>query len=115
MLTRLTHWITGGTETESRNQITMLVIMAIAMPLTFSIWRTMLDNFAIEQANFTGIEIGTLQSLREIPGFLTFLFVFITIFIREQKFTICRLALPVSASPSPGFFPRSGDSMRPPC
>lgn len=105
MLTRLTHWITGGTETESRNQITMLVIMAIAMPLTFSIWRTMLDNFAIEKAGFTGIEIGTLQSLREIPGFLTFLFVFITIFIREQKFTIASLGLAGFGVALTGFFP----------
>ncbi len=105
MLTRLTHWITGGTETESRNQITMLVIMAIAMPLTFSIWRTMLDNFAIEKANFTGIEIGTLQSLREIPGFLTFLFVFITIFIREQKFTVLSLGLAGFGVALTGFFP----------
>lgn len=105
MLTRLTHWITGGADTESRNQITMLVIMAIAMPLTFSIWRTMLDNFAIEKAAFTGIEIGTLQSLREIPGFLTFLFVFITIFIREQRFTIASLGLAGFGVALTGFFP----------
>ena len=105
MLTRLTHWITGGTETESRNQITLLVIMAIAMPLTFSIWRTMLDNFAIEKAGFTGVEIGRLQSLREIPGFLTFLFVFITIFIREQRFTILSLGLAGFGVALTGFFP----------
>jgi len=105
MLTRLTRWITGGAETESRNQITMLVIMAIAMPLTFSIWRTMLDNFAIEKAAFTGIEIGTLQSLREIPGFLTFLFVFITIFIREQRFTILSLGIAGFGVALTGFLP----------
>lgn len=105
MLSRLTYWITGGTESESRNQITMLVIMAIAMPFTFSIWRTMLDNFAIEKAAFTGIEIGTLQSLREIPGFLTFLFVFITIFIREQRFTILSLGIAGFGVALTGFFP----------
>jgi hypothetical protein len=83
----------------------MLVVMAIAMPLTFSIWRTMLDNFAIEKAAFTGIEIGNLQSLREIPGFLTFLFVFVTIFIREQRFTILALALAGFGVAITGFFP----------
>lgn len=105
MLTRITNWITDGEKQDARNQLTMLVIMAIAMPLTFSIWRTMLDNFAIEKANFTGIEIGTLQSLREIPGFLTFLFVFITIFIREQKFAILSLGIAGFGVALTGFFP----------
>ena len=105
MLSRVTHWITDGTEKDSRNQITLLVVMAIAMPLTFSIWRTMLDNFAIEKAAFTGIEIGTLQSLREIPGFLTFLFIFITLFIREQRFTILSLGIAGFGVALTGFFP----------
>jgi len=105
MLSRVTHWITDGTEKDSRNQITLLVVMAIAMPLTFSIWRTMLDNFAIEKAAFTGIEIDTLQSLREIPGFLTFLFIFITLFIREQRFTILSLGIAGFGVALTGFFP----------
>lgn len=105
MFSRITHWVTDGKETESRHQITLLIVMAIAMPLTFSIWRTMLDNFAIEKAAFTGIEIGTLQSLREIPGFLTFLFVFITLFIREQRFTILSLGIAGFGVALTGFFP----------
>ena len=58
-----------------------LVVASIVMTTTFSAWLAMLNNFAIEQANFTGSEIGILQSLREIPGFLAFTAVFILLFI----------------------------------
>ena len=40
------------------------------MALVFSTWQVLLNNFVIEQAAFTGKEIGILQSLREVPGFL---------------------------------------------
>ena len=49
-----------------------LVIASIVMSVTFAGWMAMLNNFVIEQAAFTGAEIGMLQSLREIPGFLAF-------------------------------------------
>ncbi|MBM1004307.1 MAG: MFS transporter, partial [Desulfofustis sp. PB-SRB1] len=42
------------------------------MPLSFGTWQALLNNFTIERAAFTGVEIGMLQSLREIPGFLSF-------------------------------------------
>ena len=51
--------------------------MAFVMPLTFSAWQAMLNNFAVEMAGFTGQEIGILQSLREVPGFLSFAVVFL--------------------------------------
>ncbi|HCP49853.1 MAG TPA: MFS transporter, partial [Gammaproteobacteria bacterium] len=41
--------------------VTFLVVASIAMPLGFSAWRALLNNFAIEKAAFTGVEIGILQ------------------------------------------------------
>ncbi|TNE56556.1 MAG: MFS transporter [Alphaproteobacteria bacterium] len=81
------------------------MLMAFAVPLSFAVWRTLLDNFAIQEVGFTGREIGILQSLREVPGFLTFLFVFITIFIREQRFGILSLGLLGLGTALTGFFP----------
>ena len=46
----------------------LLVLMSIAMPIAFSAWAALLNNFVVEQAGFTGVEIGILQSLREVPG-----------------------------------------------
>ena len=41
-----------------RNHITLLILMSIAMPLAFNTWSALLNNFAVEQAAFTGVEIG---------------------------------------------------------
>ncbi len=49
-----------------------LIITSILMSVTFYAWTALLNNFAIERASFTGVEIGILQSLREVPGFLAF-------------------------------------------
>lgn len=46
--------------------------MAATVPFSFAAWQTLLNNFAVEQAQFTGAEIGILQSLREVPGFIAF-------------------------------------------
>jgi len=54
------------------------------VPISFAAWQAMINNFSIEQAGFTGIEIGILQSLREVPGFLAFAVVFLLLLMREQ-------------------------------
>ena len=48
---------------------TLLLTKAFIMPLVFSVWMVLLNNFVIDKADFTGVEIGILQSLREVPGF----------------------------------------------
>ena len=59
------------------NPITLLILMSIAMPIAFNTWSAMLNNFVVEKAAFTGVEIGILQSLREVPGFLSFTVIFL--------------------------------------
>jgi hypothetical protein len=58
------------------------------MPLTFLVWNALLNNFVIDKAQFTGAEIGLLQSIREVPGFLAFTAVFILLVLREQVFVL---------------------------
>ena len=67
---------------------TFLLAMAFVMPFVFSTWMALLNNFVIEKAAFTGAEIGLLQSIREIPGFLAFTAIYVLLFIREQRFAI---------------------------
>jgi hypothetical protein len=43
----------------------------------------LLNNFVVERVAFTGVEIGILQSLREVPGFLAFTTVFVLLALRE--------------------------------
>lgn len=83
----------------------LLLLMAIAVPLSFATWQTLLNNFAIERAAFSGREMGILQSLREIPGFLAFSVVFMLLLIREQKLAYLSLALLGVGTAFTGFFP----------
>ncbi len=71
----------------------LLFVMAAAMPLAFGVWQALLNNFTIERAGFTGVEIGILQSLREIPGFLAFAVVFMLWLMREQTLALLSLGL----------------------
>jgi predicted MFS family arabinose efflux permease len=83
----------------------LLYIMAGAVPLSFATWQALLNNFAIEQAAFTGAEIGILQSLREIPGFLAFAVVFLLLIVREQRLALGSLLLLGLGTAVTGFFP----------
>jgi hypothetical protein len=82
-----------------------LLLMAFIMPLTFSTWAALINNFSKEAAGFTGREIGILQSLREVPGFLAFTAVLLLVFIREQRFAIVALVLLAAGVFLTGYFP----------
>ena len=69
----------------------MLVVMAFASMMTFSTWMAVASNFVIEVVGFNGSDQGWMHTVREIPGFLAFLAVFIFILIREQTFGILSL------------------------
>jgi hypothetical protein len=83
----------------------LLVLMSIAMPIAFSAWAALLNNFVVERAGFTGVEIGILQSLREVPGFLAFTTVFVLLILKEQTFAVLALALLGIGVALAGFFP----------
>ncbi len=83
----------------------LLFLMAAAVPLSFSTWQALLNNFAIERAAFTGAEMGILQSLREVPGFLAFLVVYLLLLWREQTIAYLALALLGIGTAVTGVFP----------
>ena len=93
------------TERDLINPISLLIVMSIAMPVAFNAWSAMLNNFVVEKAAFTGVEIGILQSLREIPGFLSFTTIFVLLIIKEQIFAVFALALLGLGVSITGFFP----------
>jgi len=88
-----------------QNPIALLILMSVAMPIAFNAWSALLNNFVVERAAFTGVEIGILQSLREVPGFLTFTVIFVLLIIREQLLAVFALALLGVGVAMTGFFP----------
>jgi len=83
----------------------LLFIMASAMPISFGVWQALLNNFAIEHAAFTGVEIGVLQSLREIPGFLAFGAILLLALLREQTLALVSILVMGLGTALTGFFP----------
>jgi hypothetical protein len=79
--------------------------MAFVMPLVFSVWNALLNNFVVEKAQFTGAEIGMLQSLREVPGFLAFTAVFLLLVLKEQTLALVALAVMCIGVAATGWLP----------
>lgn len=83
----------------------LLLLIAAGSTMGFAIWMNLLNNFAIDRAAFTGKEIGILQSLREIPGFLAFTVIYVLLFIREQRLAYISLFILGLGTFLTGFFP----------
>ncbi len=63
-----------------------LLLLAIASALGFQGWRTLFNNFAVDEVGVNSIQIGVIQSVREIPGFLTFFVVYLLLVFKEHRF-----------------------------
>ncbi len=88
-----------------RSPQNLLLTMMFVMPFTFSVWQVLLNNFVVEKAAFNGADIGLLQSIREIPGFLAFSAVFVLILLKEQTFALLALLLMAVGVGLTGYFP----------
>ena len=88
-----------------RRPISLLFIMALAMPIAFSVWSALLNNFVIQIADFDGSDIGLLHTVREVPGFLAIGVILIIMFLREQTLGLISLALLGVATALTAYFP----------
>ncbi|MDG1430478.1 MAG: MFS transporter, partial [Paracoccaceae bacterium] len=88
-----------------RRPITLLFMMALAMPIAFNTWSALLNNFVIEVGGFDGSDNGWLHTVREIPGFLAVGVIAIIIFIREQVLGMVSLILLGVATMVTAYFP----------
>jgi len=82
-----------------------LVVLTIASTVGLQAWLTLFNNFAVEVAGLQGKHIGVIQSVREIPGFLALLAVYVMLIVREHRLSalsILSLGLGLGAT---GLFP----------
>ena len=77
----------------TKDRRTLLYILAAASPIAFAVWQTLLNNYVVDVVGFTGRDIGFLQSIREIPGFLAFTVVWVLLIVRQQRLAIVSLIL----------------------
>lgn len=88
-----------------RSPFMALALMAVAMHLAFAAWYTLAKNFAVDGIGMTGAEVGFQETIREIPGFLAFLVVYVLFVMREQTLALVSLALLAVGVGVTGFFP----------
>jgi len=62
-----------------------LMVLTISSTAGLQVWRTLFDNFAVLAAGLDGNHIGFIQSVREIPGFLALLAVFVIMVVKEHR------------------------------
>jgi len=97
---------TGGMLKDGwKSREVFLVLTAIAMPISFSTWQALFNNFAHDVAGLEGDGVGFIQSFREVPGFLSFTVILLLVFFREQRFALTSLVLLGVGTMITGFYP----------
>ena len=62
-----------------------LLLLTICSTAGLHVWRTLFDNFAVNVVNLDGFHIGFIQSVRELPGFLSLLVVYVLLIVKEHR------------------------------
>ncbi len=82
-----------------------LAILSIAATVGLQAWRTLFNNFAVEIVHLDGNHIGIIQSVREIPGFLALLVIYIILIIKEHRLSALSIAILGIGVGLTGYFP----------
>jgi hypothetical protein len=78
-----------------------LIMLTIASAVGLQAWLTLFNNFAVEVAGLEGKHVGIIQSVREIPGFLALLAIYVMLIIKEHRlsaFSILLLGIGLGAT-----------------
>ncbi len=81
------------------------MVLTICSTAGLNIWRTLFDNFAVHIVNLDGYHVGILQSVREIPGFLSLLVVYMLLLVSEHRLSALSVLLLGAGISLTGVFP----------
>ena len=90
---------------EQRPMFRFLVVQTVASVVGLQAWLILFNNFAVEVVGLNGRQVGIVQSVREIPGFLALLAVFVLLLLREHRLSSLSLVLLGLGTGLAGFFP----------
>lgn len=85
-----------------------LVLLVLASSIGFQGWQTLFNNFAVDTIGLNSFQVGTIQSVKEIPGFLTFFAVFILLIVAEHRFAALAIVTLGIGNLMVGLFPSFG-------
>lgn len=70
---------------DQKPMLRFLIVLTISSVVGLQTWMVLFNNFAVEVAGLEGYQVGAIQSVREIPGFLALLAIFIMMVVREHR------------------------------
>ncbi len=82
-----------------------LLLLATGAAIGLQGWRTLFNNFAVDNVGLNGLQVGIIQSVREVPGFLSLLVIFVLLLVKEHilgALSVIMLGVGVILT---GFFP----------
>jgi len=81
-----------------------LMVLVICASAGLQGWMALFTNFAKEIVGVNGFQIGVAQAVREIPGFLTFLVMYMLLIMREHRLSAWSVVLLGIGIGATGFF-----------
>lgn len=88
-----------------RRMYIFLLVLIVGVQVGFQGWRTLLNNFAVEIGGLNGLDMGIVNSVREIPGFLALLVIYVILIIREHKLAALSVSVMGLGVAMTGFLP----------
>ena len=82
-----------------------LLMLTVVAAVGLQGWRTIVNNFAVEAAGVDGLGMGVVQSVREVPGFLAFLVVYLLLVVREHRLAALSVLVCGAGVAATGLFP----------
>jgi len=81
-----------------------LMVLVICASAGLQGWMALFTNFAKEIIGVNGFQIGVAQAVREIPGFLTFVVMYVLLFMKEHRLSAWSVVLLGIGIGATGFF-----------
>lgn len=93
---------------EQKPMLRFLFILTTASVIGLQTWMILFNNFAVEVVGLGGRHVGVIQSVREIPGFLALLAIYVMLIIREHRLSAIAIIFLGIGTAAAGYFPTFG-------
>jgi hypothetical protein len=90
---------------EQKPMLRFLALLTAASMVGLQGYTVLFNNFAVEKVGMDGFHVGVIQSVREVPGFLALLAVFVMMVIREHRLSALSIAVLGVGVALTGLFP----------
>jgi hypothetical protein len=78
---------------QQKPMLRFLFVLTIAQVIGLQTWMILFNNFAVEVVGLNGQHVGVLQSIREIPGFMALLAVYVMLILHAHRLAALSIIL----------------------